>query len=73
MSKFRSGQKVTYKLRTGIYHGKVKHTARYRGDQMAVVSFEGNRWASRVPLHRLQPVLTGHVGHVVHEGEDAAR
>ena len=37
----------------GIYYGKVHHTMRYFGPQLAVVQFKGNKWASSVPFDEL--------------------
>lgn len=37
----------------GEYYGKVKHTYKHRGKQMAVVKFEGNKRSSRVPYDEL--------------------
>jgi hypothetical protein len=37
----------------GEYYGLVRHTARYRGSQLAVVKFDGNKRTSRVPFDDL--------------------
>jgi len=37
----------------GVYYGKVKHTARYDGKQLAIVKFNGNKRVSRVPFGEL--------------------
>ena len=41
-------------MKHGEYIGKVKHTSRYNGPQLAVVQFHGNKRTSRVPLFELQ-------------------
>ncbi len=43
----------TQRTKQGIYYGKVNHTARYVGPQMAVVRFDGNKRTSKVPHHEL--------------------
>lgn len=37
----------------GVYYGKVKHTSRYDGPQLAVVKFNTNKRTSRVPFSEL--------------------
>ncbi|MES0445044.1 MAG: hypothetical protein ABUJ92_00725 [Desulfobacterales bacterium] len=43
----------TAKTKHGDYYGKIKHTYRYDGPQLAVVKFDGNKRASRVPFEEL--------------------
>jgi len=39
--------------KTGVFYGKIKHTVRYRGPQLACVKFKGNKNTSNVPLEEL--------------------
>jgi len=41
------------KVKKGVYRGLVKHREDYRGEQLALVSFCGNRTTSRIPLNEL--------------------
>jgi len=43
----------TQRTKSGVYYGKVRHTDRYRGPQLAVVKFQGNKRTSRVPFSEL--------------------
>jgi len=45
----RNGRSIT---RKGIYHGKIKHKKGWQGEQMALVTFHGNKRTSKV-LHEL--------------------
>ena len=45
-------------MKHGEYIGKVRHTARYNGQQLAVVKFHGNKRTSRVPLFEVQEMST---------------
>lgn len=45
----------TIREKVGTYHGLIKHTERYRGEkQLALVSFDGNIRASKVPADELR-------------------
>lgn len=37
----------------GILQKLIRHTSRYRGSQLAIVLFNGNKTPSRVPLNEL--------------------
>lgn len=39
--------------KSGTYYGKIKHTRRYQGKQLAAVTFDGNKRYSRVPYEEL--------------------
>lgn len=39
----------------GVYYGKVRHTYRYNGPQLAIVQFDGNKRVSKVPYYELEP------------------
>jgi hypothetical protein len=62
----KSGQRIKYQythflntlssteiVKVGEYIGLIKHTARYRRDQLALVHFDGTKGTSKVPLHKL--------------------
>lgn len=51
----RSSTRIT---KHGEYYGKVRHTSRYNGPQLAVVQFYGNKRASRVPFDELEEMST---------------
>lgn len=40
----------------GRYYGKIRHTIRYNGPQLAMVKFKGNKRVSRVPFDELGKV-----------------
>ena len=42
------------RMKHGEYVGKVKHTVRYNGPQLAIVHFYGNKRTSKVPLFDIQ-------------------
>lgn len=46
---------TTQITKTGEYWGKIKHTRRYLGPQLACVMFKGNKRFSKVPLIDLKP------------------
>ena len=46
------------RMKHGEFIGNVKHTFAYRGQQLAVVKFYGNKRTSRVPLFELQAMST---------------
>lgn len=49
------GRHYTIVTKHGVYHGKIKHTVRYKGNnQLALVSFDNNKRASKVPFARLE-------------------
>lgn len=48
----RSGR-YTQITKRGEYYGKIKHTYKHRGPQMALVHFEGNKRPSKVPYYEL--------------------
>ncbi|MGR3292528.1 MAG: hypothetical protein ACUZ9M_00770 [Candidatus Scalindua sp.] len=37
----------------GEYYGRVRHTVRYYGPQLAVVQFDGNKRTSKIPFDEL--------------------
>ena len=43
-------------VKYGAYIGKIRHTYRYDGDQLAMVRFDGNKRVSRVPFIELSLV-----------------
>ena len=45
-------------MKHGEYYGKVRHTSRYDGPQLAVVKFIGNKRTSRVPFGELEEMST---------------
>ena len=49
---------VRWKNKIGDYIGLIKHTQRYKGEQLAMVKFVGNRKVSRVPYKDLE-FITG--------------
>lgn len=49
------------KTKRGEYYGRVKHTMLYNGKPLAVVQFDGNKSASRVPIDELR-LLKGEGG-----------
>lgn len=49
------GRHYSIVTKHGVYHGKIKHTIRYKGNnQMALVHFDGNKRASKVPFAQLE-------------------
>ena len=42
------------RIKKGVYHGKVNHTKRWKGEQLAVVTFNGNKTTSKVPYDELE-------------------
>ena len=40
--------------KAGTFIGKIKHTVKYNGPQMACVRFDGNKTLSNVPLKELK-------------------
>lgn len=42
--------------RFGVYHGRVKHTRHYRGDQLALVTFDTASGNARKPIDDLYHV-----------------
>ena len=67
--KFISGDRISWKythhlnrrssvgrIKYGIYYGRIKHTIRWGGKQLALVLFDGNKRTSRVPIEGLNAV-----------------
>lgn len=42
------------RTKEGEFQGLIKHTCRYRGEQLACVLFKGNKRQSKVPLNSLR-------------------
>ena len=50
-----TGRNYTIITKAGVYHGKLRHTVRFKGrDQLALVHFDGNKRTSRVPYVQLE-------------------
>lgn len=45
------------RVKTGEYFGKIKHTIRYNGEQLAIVLFDGNKRISKVPMSELKRII----------------
>ena len=46
------------RVKHGEYIGKVKHTKRYNGSQLAIVQFYGNKRVSKIPFFEIVPMST---------------
>lgn len=42
------------RTKRGVFLGKIKHTKRWKGKQLAAVWFEGNKYHSKVPYEHLK-------------------
>lgn len=51
---FVNSKSSTMRTKRGTFEGLIKHTARHKGSQMAVVRFEGNKRQSKIPLIELR-------------------
>ena len=67
------GDRIVYRGRKrGEFHGYVKHTRRWRGPQLALVTFDGACRSSRVEARHLA-IVTPTDHHSSKESLDAAR
>ena len=45
---------VLTRAKQGEYFGKIRHTVKHQGPQLALVHFDGNKHPSRVPYDELE-------------------
>lgn len=50
------GRYINIHTKRGVYYGLVCHHQSYKGPQMAIVKFEGNKNTSRIPLSDIQRI-----------------
>jgi hypothetical protein len=56
MSKLKYGDRIGSKTRpkkVGRYIGKIRHTIKHKGEELAMVKFDNNKGMSRVPISEL--------------------
>lgn len=49
----KSGERIVWKNKHGEYIGRIRHTYKHRGKELAMVQFDGNKRVSRVPIDEI--------------------
>jgi hypothetical protein len=50
------GDRVLWRRKRGTFQSLIKHTCRWKGRQLAMVLFDGNKRESKVPFRELQRI-----------------
>ena len=44
----------TFITKVGVFEGLIKHTVKHKGEQLALVTFDGNKGQSKIPFEQLK-------------------